>query len=143
MIVKILAPPLAPDSSGPAEMDMVGISRLLRAFQEGHPGLGGCKIPFPGIAYFAAGHKIIPAGFPASGFRDHMVQGQIRGIGTPPAVLARIFITDQDVLLGGMFFPHMRGLDVMEQTDHRGDGDFERGRMKVTGRRLFTGGHAF
>jgi hypothetical protein len=120
---------------------MVGVPRFFGGLQEFQSRLRKRAVPFSRIAFLTAGHEIFPERFPSPGFRNHMVQGQIRCMESATAILAGILVPNQDIFLGGRFFPHPGNLDVVEQADDRWDADFTRRSMKIVRSCLLTHGH--
>lgn len=89
-----------------------------------HAGLMWCPSPFADIAVQAAADDVLPRRWAAAAFRHDMVQTQLVHAQSPAAVLAAVFVAQEDV--PAIEFHSVAGQAIVPQeSDNARDLDFE------------------
>jgi len=86
-----------------------------------HPGLSGSTSAFSDVAAAAASHHVGPVIGAALHFRNHMVNGKVPCREIPTAVLAKIRVSDQDILPGKGHFSPVYLADELDESNYCGD----------------------
>src|SRR5207253_10984327 len=101
---------------------------------QAHPRLLQQAVPLAQVALEAGGDDVRPGRLPAPRPRQHVVDGQ--AIAAPVAVLARVSVAAEDVLLVEGHTVEERLADVDCQADHRREREGRRWRTDYARRRL-------